>query len=293
MQKNRFGAGSRRGAFTLIELLVVIAIIAILASLLLPALARAKLKATQSTCLSNQRQVALAFTMYCGDNRDKIVQMADYDTGNMLNYAGGYWGGPGGPSFTGPSVPNYVIQAQHIMTNAPLYFYAPSAKFYVCPGDTRQFLGSLAAGWAWGSYSKTQNVGGEPYSSFWGCNDAFRKLADARAPSMTFIFMEDGSSTTGRGFDQGTWAVTWDTGTPAGGHAQSFTGLDAVAMYHGNVNTWCYADGHVAGHKWVDKNVIAAGLAAAAGRGGGVNFVAGTPDYNFLYNNYRFPAWKP
>jgi prepilin-type N-terminal cleavage/methylation domain-containing protein len=71
----------QKRAFTLIELLVVIAIIAILAAMLLPALAAAKRKAQRINCVSNLKQIGLAFRVWEGDNGDKYPMSVSTNSG--------------------------------------------------------------------------------------------------------------------------------------------------------------------------------------------------------------------
>ena len=300
-QMNRIALNPKRTAarsftpasgFTLIELLVVIAIIAILAALLLPALARTKLKATEATCISNQKQLMLAFFMYSTENDDKIIgfgTMDGYINPTITGSPGITWNTLGLTS--DQALENFTKTLKYPLVDL-LYKYAQNVGVIHCPGDVRYKYNLPGQHWAYDSYSKTQNIGGESAANYWGQGATYTKVSSVISSSVTFAFREDVDS---RGYNEGTWVLNWQLTTPQAGHPESFTWEDPIPMYHGNVSTSAFVDGHAEAYTWGDGAIINYGL-LMAGPNAPTTFnppaTAYTADYEYVYENFRFPGWQ-
>ena len=218
--------GRARG-FTLIELLVVIAIIAILAAMLLPALSAAKQKAHQIRCVSNHRQLVLAWSMYKADNNGQLV--VDDPLGGT-NY----------PSWVYGNMLNLTEATNATLIKAGLLFsQVTSSDVYRCPADPTQNVRSYSMQPELASYKDGTRWDGEAAQGSPGYPPEYTESQMVKPPpSQELVFLDESASTINDGYFF----------LPASGDQWT----DIPSSQHSQGCNLCFADGHAEHWHWQD-----------------------------------------
>lgn len=267
---------SRRNGFTLIELLIVVAIIAVLVSILVPALQAARENASLAVCLGNLKVLSSGWLAYAEDNRGRIV---GGDTDPVV-------GTPETSSNPYQWVlrPNFAIasdmEAQRMaIEQGKLFRYVDNLKAYHCPGDKERIDLDGTRRQALGSYSVVGGLNGQNYP---GCYTPMYKLTSLKFPETKYVFVEEADP---RGYNKGSWGVHVGRDCT---HGKSDHFGDRLAGWHVDKCDFGWADGHASFRKWQHDRTIQ----FIAGEIGGFGIVAflppdtDNPDLRFLQEGF-------
>jgi prepilin-type N-terminal cleavage/methylation domain-containing protein/prepilin-type processing-associated H-X9-DG protein len=207
-------------AFTLIELLVVIAIIAILAAILFPVFAKAREKARQASCLSNQKQIGLGLLQYLQDS-DETYPRAWYGNGN------------------GPSDPNDRHKWMDVLQP-----HVKNEQVFTCPSDSENAPYRFRSGRDYGSYGMN--------AAYWFANDSAtapyeQPLSALARPADTVWVLEMANVSLLNNFE-----IEWPNAAsnpPIANGPQGFRVMRNVAERHNGVTNVLWCDGHAKAHK--------------------------------------------
>jgi len=278
-------ATRKNGGFTLIELLVVIAIIAILAAMLLPALARARLQAERATCMNNQHQLLVAWIMYPDDHLGQLVPNISTSWGP----GGGYPTWTTAPSWDGVrNKMGWVDDPDHPLicnTNGPALvadtkgllgiYLSHNYKVFKCPGDrvagsTGPRVRSYSMNTMMNGFGDSQHLNGVklndddtigssgPHTAY-NYYQKYSAIINPRPSNAWVLIDEHGDSINDGFFWVNMSSPVWE---------------DVPASYHGESGCLSFADGHAEIRHWtdpyiVDKPVLKTGVTLGVAATGG------------------------